>query len=98
LPVLAHPIRLGFRDSEAEEKFIVELRDAGLRGIEVFHSDHGAREVERYAGIARKYNLAVSGGSDFHGEVKPQISLGTGYDGNLNIPRSVLDGLRAVSA
>jgi predicted metal-dependent phosphoesterase TrpH len=98
LPVLAHPIRLGFRDSEAEEKFIVELRDAGLRGIEVFHSDHGPREVERYAGIARKYNLAVSGGSDFHGEVKPQISLGTGYDGNLNIPKSVLEGLRAAAA
>jgi 3',5'-nucleoside bisphosphate phosphatase len=97
LPVLAHPIRLGFRDTEAEEKFIVELRDAGLRGIEVFHSDHGAREVERYAGIARKYNLAVSGGSDFHGEVKPQISLGTGYDGNLNIPKSVLESLRAAA-
>ncbi|MGD0131646.1 MAG: PHP domain-containing protein [Bryobacteraceae bacterium] len=98
LPVLAHPIRLGFRDTEAEEKFIAELRDAGLRGIEVFHSDHGPREVERYAGIARKYNLAVSGGSDFHGEVKPQISLGTGYDGNLNIPKSVLEGLRAAAA
>jgi predicted metal-dependent phosphoesterase TrpH len=98
LPVLAHPIRLGFRDTEAEEKFIVELRDAGLRGIEVFHSDHGPREVERYAGIARKYNLAVSGGSDFHGEVKPQISLGTGYDGNLNIPKSVLESLRAAAA
>jgi predicted metal-dependent phosphoesterase TrpH len=98
LPVLAHPIRLGFRDTEAEEKFIVDLRDAGLRGIEVFHSDHGPREVERYAGIARKYNLAVSGGSDFHGEVKPQISLGTGYDGNLNIPKSVLEGLRAAAA
>jgi predicted metal-dependent phosphoesterase TrpH len=98
LPVLAHPIRLGFRDTEAEEKFIAELRDAGLRGIEVFHSDQGPREVERYAGIARKYNLAVSGGSDFHGEVKPQISLGTGYDGNLNIPKSVLEGLRAAAA
>jgi predicted metal-dependent phosphoesterase TrpH len=98
LPVLAHPVRLGFRDTAPEEKFIGELRDAGLRGIEVFHSDHGPREVERYAGIARKYNLAVSGGSDFHGEVKPQISLGTGYDGNLNIPRSVLEGLRAASA
>jgi len=97
LPVLAHPIRLGFRDTEAEEKFIVDLRDAGLRGIEVFHSDHGPREVERYAGIARKYNLAVSGGSDFHGEVKPQISLGTGYDGNLNIPKSVLESLRAAA-
>ena len=51
--------------------------------------------MERYAGIASKYNLAVSGGSDFHGEVKPQISLGTGQKGNLNIPKSVLEGLRA---
>ncbi len=97
LPVLAHPIRLGFRDLEAEEKFIGGLRAAGLRGIEVFHSDHRPADMERYAGIARKYNLAVSGGSDFHGDVKPQISLGTGHNGNLNIPKSVLDGLRAVS-
>jgi len=97
LPVLAHPIRLGFRDPDAEEKFIGDLRDNGLRGIEVFHSDHRPADMERYAAIARKYNLAVSGGSDFHGDVKPQISLGTGYNGNLNIPRSVLDSLRAAS-
>jgi hypothetical protein len=96
LPVLAHPIRLGFRDYDAEEKFIGELRDGGLRGIEVFHSDHRPADMERYAGIASEYNLAVSGGSDFHGEVKPQISLGTGYNGNLNIPKSVLEGLRAI--
>jgi 3',5'-nucleoside bisphosphate phosphatase len=95
LPVLAHPIRLGFRDRGAEEDFIGGLRDEGLRGIEVFHSDHRPEDMERYAGIARKYNLAVSGGSDFHGEVKPQISLGTGHNGNLNIPKSVLEGLRA---
>ncbi|MGP0074007.1 MAG: PHP domain-containing protein [Bryobacteraceae bacterium] len=98
LPVLAHPIRLGFRDSASEEKFISELRDGGLGGIEVFHSDHRPRDMERYAGIARKYNLAVTGGSDFHGEAKPQISLGTGYNGNLDIPKSVLENLRAVSA
>jgi predicted metal-dependent phosphoesterase TrpH len=97
LPVLAHPIRLGFRDTKPEEKFISELRDAGLRGIEVFHSDHNPEDMERYAGIARKYNLAVTGGSDFHGEVKPQISLGTGYNGNLNIPKGVLESLRAAS-
>lgn len=97
LPVLAHPIRMGFREPAAEEKFIGELRDGGLRGIEVFHSDHGPRDSERYAAIARKYNLAVSGGSDFHGDVKPQILLGTGYDGNLNIPKSVLERLRAIS-
>ncbi len=97
LPVLAHPIRLGYRDVEAEEEFIGGLRAAGLGGIEVFHSDHRPADMERYAGIARKYNLAVSGGSDFHGDVKPQIALGTGHNGNLNIPKSVLDGLRAVS-
>jgi predicted metal-dependent phosphoesterase TrpH len=96
LPVLAHPVRLAFRDPVDEEKFIGELRDGGLRGIEVFHSDHRPADMERYAGIARKYNLAVSGGSDFHGLVKPQISLGSGYNGNLNIPKSVLEGLRAV--
>jgi 3',5'-nucleoside bisphosphate phosphatase len=95
LPVLAHPIRLGIRDPNAEESFIGELRDAGLRGIEVFHSDHRQADMERYSGIARKYNLLVTGGSDFHGDAKPQISLGTGYHGNLNIPISVLNDLRA---
>jgi 3',5'-nucleoside bisphosphate phosphatase len=98
LPVLAHPIRLGLRDQGAEEQFIGELRDGGLRGIEVFHSDHRPADMERYAGIAHKYNLAVSGGSDFHGEVKPQISLGTGHNGNLNIPKLVLEELRAFKA
>jgi hypothetical protein len=97
LPVLAHPIRLGIRDLDAEENFIRELRDAGLRGIEVFHSDHRPGDMQRYGAIARKYNLLVTGGSDFHGDVKPQISLGTGYHGNLNIPMTVLNDLRAGS-
>ena len=56
--MLAHPIRLGFRNTKAEDEFIRELRDAGLRGIEVFHSDHRPTDMERYAGIARKYSLA----------------------------------------
>jgi hypothetical protein len=94
LPVLAHPIRLGIRDAAAEEAFISEMRDAGLGGIEVFHSDHRPADVERYARIARKFKLLVTGGSDFHGANKPNISLGTGQ-GNLNIPMSVLNDLRA---
>jgi len=97
LPVIAHPIRLGIGDPAAEEIFIGELRDAGLRGIEVFHSDHRPSDMQRYSEIARKYNLLVTGGSDFHGEVKPQISLGTGYRGNLNIPIAVLNDLRAAA-
>jgi predicted metal-dependent phosphoesterase TrpH len=94
LPVLAHPVRLGVRDPRQEEDLISELRDAGLRGIEVYHSDHRPYDVERYAAIARKFGLAVSGGSDFHGDAKPKIRLGTGANRNLNVPRKVLDDLR----
>lgn len=51
----------------------------GLKGIEVFHSSHSKEEMGYYLEIANKYNLLVSGGSDFHGEsVKPDIELGTG--------------------
>jgi len=94
LPVLAHPIRLGIRDPAAEEALIGELRDAGLRGLEAYHSDHRPWDAERYAAVARKLGLAVTGGSDFHGSAKPRISLGTGFDGNLSVPLSVLDELR----
>lgn len=94
LSVLAHPIRLGIVDHLREEKLIGDLRAAGLDGIEVYHSDHDAEDVKRYARIAAKLGLAVTGGSDFHGAAKPGIALGTGYGGNVHVPRSVLDDLR----
>jgi predicted metal-dependent phosphoesterase TrpH len=65
-----------------------------LAGLEVYHSDHSPDDVRRYAEIAKKYGLAVTGGSDFHGDAKPDIALGTGRNGNLDIPRSVLYVLR----
>jgi predicted metal-dependent phosphoesterase TrpH len=94
LAVLAHPIRLAMRDAAAEDALVKQLRDGGILGIEVYHSDHGPEDVRRYLGIAKKYDLAVTGGSDFHGDAKPQVALGTGRNGNLDIPRSVLDALR----
>ncbi len=94
LPVLAHPGRLNIRDPEVEEHLIAALKDAGLRGIEVHHSDHRPADVERYSGLAKKYGLAISGGSDFHGDAKPRVALGTGVDGNVSVPKSVLEQLR----
>ncbi len=95
LPVLAHPIRLGIRDPIREEMLIGELQQAGLGGIEVYHSDQRPADREHYAKIAKKYGLAITGGSDFHGDAKPQIALGRGINGNLKIPMSILDDLRA---
>jgi 3',5'-nucleoside bisphosphate phosphatase len=89
LASLAHPVRV----REDVAAILPELCDAGLNGLEVYHSDHGPAETEFYLGLATKYGLTVTGGSDFHGDVKPSVALGVG-DGNLAIPRSVLDGMR----
>ena len=98
LPVLAHPVRLGIFDEDAEEALIKDLRERGLGGIEAYHSDHGTEDVQRYARIAAKLGLAVTGGSDFHGAAKPGIALGTGHNGNVCVPRSVLDHLRGAGS
>ncbi len=90
LPVLAHPVRLGIREERQEEEVIASLRGEGLRGIEVYHSDHRPADVARYGALAKKLGLAVSGGSDFHGAAKPNIRLG-----HLNIPEKILEDLRA---
>ena len=80
---LAHPIRV--RDQAA----IPGLKDAGLNALEVFHSDHGPAETGRYRELAEEYGFAITGGSDFHGAVKPGVELGCA-----EVPRSVLDQLR----
>ena len=76
MPVLAHAIRLGIRDHQREEKILAGLAGDGLRGLEVYHSDHGPADAERYRAIANRYNLGITGGSDYHGEAKPAIRLG----------------------
>ncbi len=88
---LAHPIRVK-GDVAA---LLPELCEAGLNAIEAYHSDHGPQETCMYLELARKYGLLVTGGSDFHGDIKPEIRLGTGYNGNLRVPREVLENLRA---
>jgi len=82
---LAHPIRVA-GDIPA---MMPELCAAGLNAIEAYHSDHGPRETALYLRLAKQYGLLVTGGSDFHGTMKPEVSLGTGYNGNLQVPEDV---------
>lgn len=98
IPVVAHPVRLGIRNREEEEAAIGEMRDAGMLGIEVQHSDHSAADRMRYQALADKYELAASGGSDFHGAVKPQIKLGSGIKGNVQAPKEWLEHMREIAA
>jgi len=96
--VLAHPVRLGFRKPEEEEQFIGGLAAKGLRGIEVWHSDHNAANTARYFGISQRLGLLRTGGTDFHGANKPGLELGTGRAGNVSVNHEVLDELRAAVA
>lgn len=87
---LAHPVRVR-ADVPA---LLPELCEAGLNAIEAYHSDHTPGDTRQYLGLAERYGLMVTGGSDFHGAVKPGVQLGTGYNGNLRIPADLLDQLR----
>jgi 3',5'-nucleoside bisphosphate phosphatase len=93
LSSLAHPVRLGISDRADEEARIAAMVEQGLDAIEAYHSDHTTADTQHYLGLARKYGLQVTGGSDFHGDNKPNVRLGTG-PGTLAIPLSILEALR----
>ncbi len=88
---LAHPVRVK-GDARA---LMPELCEAGLNAIEAYHSDHTPADTALYLELAAAHDLRVTGGSDFHGDVKPNVRLGTGCDGNLKIPADLVDRLRA---
>lgn len=92
IPVLAHPLLYHLPVTDLEE-LLLELRQAGLLGIEALYSTHSQWEEEFVRRLARKHHLHISGGSDFHGSNKPSIDLGTGR-GNLQIPYEILKELR----
>ena len=92
LASLAHPVRLPCgRDPAALESLVRDLAQSGMDGIEVYHSEHTASDVELYRSLARKYGLVATGGSDFHGEnAKPGIQLGSGRNGNISLGYELL--------
>jgi len=66
IPVLAHPKEMELRYGIKLENVIKDLIKCGIKGIEVYHSIHTDKDIERYLSIANKYDLLISGGSDFH--------------------------------
>lgn len=89
--VLAHP----FLNLDEQELpiFLQEAVPAGLDGMEVYYSLFTAEQTENACRIADSFGLLYSGGSDFHGNNKPDIFMGVGK-GNLQIPLSLLEKLR----
>ena len=92
IPVLAHPkcLQLDFPDLEKALQHLVQL---GLKGIEAYYSTHSQAETQYYLQLAERYNLLITGGSDFHGSNKPEIKLGKGI-GKLAVPYHLLAKLK----
>ncbi len=91
---LAHP----FRPQSDLPRILPTLRDAGLDAIEVWHSDHSTQQIVLYRELAQRHGLLMTGGSDYHGEAKPGIKLGTGRNGNVAFPPEALQRLRQSEA
>lgn len=92
--VFAHPMLLR-APADKLEGIVARLAALGLDALEAHHSDHDARAVRRAESLAERYKLAISGGSDYHGSVRPDVALGTGR-GNVHISYAMLENLRAL--
>jgi predicted metal-dependent phosphoesterase TrpH len=89
--VLAHPLSLGLIPA-ALASVVGELADAGLTGIEAFYGSYLPDERRMLVDMAERAGLVATGGSDFHGTFKPDLSVGTGR-GDLEVPDDVLGAL-----
>lgn len=92
LPVLAHPLLYKLPPAELEA-LLRRLKEAGLMGLEVYYSSNTNFDEQICFGLANRFGLLMTGGSDFHGTNKPNLYLGTGRNSNLNIPEQLLEPL-----
>lgn len=93
VPVLAHPFTLNLELVDLD-RFVDELVDAGIRGIEGYHGDWPLEDQRALHDMGKAKGLIVSGGSDYHGSMRPDRGLPGGKHG-VSVPPEVLEELRA---
>lgn len=96
IPVLAHPVLLQ-RDYPKLERIVAELVKKGLGGIEAIYAENSEEDTKNHIRLANKYNLLITGGSDYHGNIRPNVNLGSGY-GSLRVSYEYLVKLKEVFA
>ena len=92
IAVAAH-LHLTKQPDEQLREYLRSLIPYGLDGVEGYYTDYTPDMERRYRSMAKELGLVISGGTDYHGANKPHIAIGRGR-GQLEIPYSVLDGLR----
>jgi len=92
IPVLAHPGLLDYKNDHQLDELIGNLKKAGILGMEVYYSGHTPDQTDLYAELAKRHDLLMTGGSDFHGAIQPEIEMGSGR-GDLFVPYELFDKL-----
>ena len=90
--IMAHPF-LNLNDEEMRE-FLPQAIDAGLNAIETQYTEFDEETRKKAAALAQEFGILQSGGSDFHGQTKPDIGLGVGR-GDLFVPYSFYEDMRS---
>ncbi|MBW2108706.1 MAG: PHP domain-containing protein [Deltaproteobacteria bacterium] len=97
VPVLAHPGSLNAAGDAELSAIVSELKGLGLKGIEAYYPGHDPERIAAYEQLAVRYGLVMTGGTDFHGVLKPDIRLGVGR-GDLRIPYHLVKALKACAS
>lgn len=87
LTVLAHPAQIASSFAE-KQTLIGRLVDLGLDGIEIYYPAHTPKIRKNLKKIAKRYDMVISGGSDYHGHVRP--GTGLAGRGNVFVPSELL--------
>ena len=93
MAVLAHPYSLELQGPDLAA-VVGELAAAGFGGIEATYGRYSPRQRQDLANLARRFDLVPTGGSDHHGDIKPDLTVGTGQ-GDLKVPDQILTDLEA---
>jgi len=92
IPILAHPGLLNCKTNHQFDKLITGLKEMGIQGIEVFYPEHTPEQTRLFAELAQRHNLLLTGGTDFHGSIHPEIAIGSGK-GDLFVPYELYEKL-----
>lgn len=95
--IVCHPHTLQFPDDEALVAFLAQCREAGVDGLETRTGRGTAADDRRYEAVADRAHLLPSGGSDFHGTIRPDLRIGRGR-GRLRVPTEWLEAFLARAA
>lgn len=91
IAVIAHPVSL-LKDELQAGQLLEQFKRIGLDGIEVYYPTHSRKMKKQLIGLAKKYGLVITGGSDYHGSIRKGTTLAGGK--GVSVPEDVVDSMR----